>query len=196
MRRTRRPRRIVLDPERKAFDLVIAGFNAFITNQLVLPVNLIAAGNGIDQRQGRQCVFTSFQVRMTVNGANGNQSTSLRWFLVLDKMPDQAVMTEANLLTDAGLPIDSPLNLNNNKRFRVLRTGRFIVRNAGPTDGINPTKQFSLFKRLHVSTRYASNNGTVADITSNTLYWIVLADAPTAPTGPIVSSYIRLRFVG
>ncbi len=133
---------------------------------------------------------------MTTNAAAGNQSTSLRWFLLLDKMPDQALATDGNLLTDPGLPIDSPLNLNNNKRFRVLRTGRFIVRNAAPVAGVNPTHQLSIFRKVRIATRYSDNGGALADITANSLYWVVMSGAPTMATGPTVSSYIRLRFVG
>ncbi len=196
MRRTRRPRRIMLDPERKAVDVVIGGINVFVNGPLIIPLSLCSAGNGIDQRQGRQCIWTSFQVRMTTNGSPANQSTSLRWFLFLDKMPDQTLVAEGNLLEDPNLPIDSPLNLNNNKRFRVLRTGRYIVRNSVLTAGINPTHQFSLYHKLRVSTRFSGNDNALATVTSNMLYWMVFAGAPTAPTAAVVSTYIRMRFVG
>lgn len=155
-------------------------------------LNLVAAGNGIDQRQGRQCVFTSVAVRMTAVIQQNQNSTTLRWMLFLDKMPDQINLATANIITNANLPIDSFMNLNNNKRIRILRTGLMILRNQD----VSPVKQLTLFRRVRVATRYSGNGDTLQDITSNVLYFSVFSDAPSGTEAPLVNMSFRLRFVG
>lgn len=183
-------RRVFIDPERKALDIIVAGSIPTGPTPLLFPLNLVAAGNDIDQRQGRQALFLSYQVRMTTVKALAEPSTTMRWMLLLDKMPDQAQVTSAAILADPVITIDSPLNLNNNKRFRVLKTGRYTVTNE------RPVHQFTMFRSLRMTTRYSSNSDTLATVTSNLLYWCVFTDAPSIPTAATLNFYGRLRFVG
>jgi len=182
----------MLDPERKAVDTVFLNEIPFVGSQTIIPLNVIGAGNDIDQRQGRQALFVSVLIRMTAVINMSEVSTTLRWFLLLDKMPDQNPISSATVLQDSAIPILSAMNLNNNKRIRVLRTGRIIMR-AAPEF---PVKEFKLFRPLRFTTRYTSNAVTLANLTSNVLYFCVFSDAPSGLTAPAVRVYSRLRFVG
>lgn len=185
----RRSSRRPLDPELKNREVALQ-FTPQAGTALLLPLALVAQGVQAEQRIGNQVLWTSFQIRLTMTlGTSGlNQC---RFMLILDKMPDQALIVAADILSQPGLAIVSPLNLQNNKRFRVLYDRVYSWSAGGPS----AVQFLNLYKKLNHTTRYGGNGTTIDAVTSNSLWWCVFS-ASAAGEGAPIEFVTRQRFVG
>ncbi len=187
-RRYSRRRRVVVDPELKTRDMRIEAL-AFLGSPIIAPLSQLDQGFDEDDRIGTQALFRSFQVR--VSATLGSSGTSqLRFMLLLDKMPDGNLLTAPEILVDDGVPIVSALNLQNNKRLRVLWTKVFTW-----SAGTVVQKYFQVYKKMYLPVRYGGQGDQASAVRSNQLYWCVFG-ASDMTTSPQLTMYIRQRFVG
>lgn len=189
MVRRRLPRRPRIDPERKFIDYPFNNVTPVINLPIIESLSQMGRGTGSGQRIGDQMLITSIQLKgaMTV-GAQGYNA--VRIMVLLDKMPDGNTLQQNDIITDGGFPMSSPLQMANSRRLKILWT-RTISWSAGTPI----IKTFAMYKTLNLPVRYNGAGGTLAGVTSNSLYLVVFGNSAIG-NAPTSDFYIRLRFVG
>lgn len=116
-------------------------------------------------------------------------NTTMRCIIFMDKQPNETAPTMAALLaTTVAGGVDAFRNLDNRKRFVILHDSRMVV----STDF--PERVHEKYKKMSLVTQYDSGNaGTIADITSNSLYMLQVSDEATNTPTQIFN--VRLRFI-
>jgi len=128
-------------PEKKAVDNAVAVYE-FNDTGTIGHIGGTVPGSGRWQRIGRQMNYRSVHIKGTIYIATPNVGTVsneyARLVLVYDKSPNGSTPSMGDILADvdsAGAVTTnsfSGLNLNNSKRFLILRDGRFCLPgNAG-----------------------------------------------------------------
>lgn len=150
-------------------------------------LNGLTKGDGYNNRDGRQVRFKSLQMKYSVEHSGAGAQNRVRVMVVVDKQPNQAAFTVADLLQDTAIPTLSPRNLNARKRFAWLYDKSFTLNDD------YPEKIFKFYKKIDCKTIYDdSDGGAVADIQTNSIYMVMVSDHVT---GPLMTYYNRLRFV-
>jgi len=174
-------------PEFKVIDSV--GSTTVSTTGTLTLLNGLAEGDSATTRDGRQVLFKSIQLflRGTMNGSATN--TTIRSIIFMDKQPNETAPTMASLLaTTVAGGVDAYRNLDNRKRFVILHDSRMIL----TTDFSERVHEH--YKKMSLVTQYDSGNaGTIADITSNSLYLLQVCDEAT--NTPVQIFNVRLRFI-
>ncbi len=187
--RSRRPRRaLVLDPERKFGD--IDQSLAVTSTGTVLLLNNLAAGDGANQRIGIQHINLSSLFTATMDIAVGILPATMKIWLVWDTQPNGLLMTIGDLLATALIPVNSPRNLDNTLRLKVLWSRKFTF------DIFNQIKKFTKFKSMQRKTRWIDVNNGIANLRSGALYLVFASDIAVANGPPVCDFTHRLRFVG
>lgn len=174
--------------ELKAVD--VSPNTAADTGGAILLLNGIAPGTALDQRVGRQVAMVklNYHLLCSVTAATGIDQ-SHRVLVVRDKQPNGVALTIADVLTGGST---SQYNLSNQARFAILMDKRYYLNASGEPGsglvldgsiGINAIEQFN-----------GGIAGTVADITTNSLYLIILGTAAPGVTAGIVAGQFRLRY--
>ncbi len=192
-RRTRRFTRTQSLPlERKFHDVSLVATPDIANGQSITAIWLISQGVAADQRIGNACRAVSMNARITLvkNALVGVTFNILRYWFLWDKEADGNAIVIANILDDTAIPIESPRNLNHNRRFIVLLTGTMTVSTNTPTR----TRKF--YKNLNLVSRYNGAGGAVGNITTGVLYLVLASDAADVVTPPSVGLATRVRFVG
>lgn len=189
--RLRRPRRMpAVDPERKFLDASIT--LAPGTGGVIIHNNPIAEGVSSAQRNGARALFLSFQFKATMarDGAQGSGfATTLRYIVLIDKRPNQTLLTPGDLLSAAATPIESPYQLPNNNRFTVFVDKRVVL------SEFMPTRTISFYRRFRLKTTWNAATGNITALTQGALYTLWFSDIPGL-IEPVVNSISRLRWVG
>lgn len=170
------------------------------TTGTIALVNGCARGDDINARIGREIVMRSVQIEID---AQSTDTTGIaqegRILLVYDRQANGAAPTFANVLaaTGASLPI-SPRNLENRRRFKILMDKKFVLGPQGATTtalGGQSVKHFKFYRRLrHPVTFNSGNAGTIADITSGSLYLMGCNGIAPGATDGFWSAYTRVRY--
>lgn len=146
---------------------------------------------GVDQlRIGRQITIRSIQLRGFFYSNASDKGEYVFWAVVYDKQPNAAAFTWVDVYTaDAAYPLLR--NLNNRKRFKILGQGTVVVPKTGADYMQIPLEWY---KKVKLATEYnATNGGTIADITSGSLYFILRSGANGA-TFPALYASARIRY--
>lgn len=170
-------------------------------------LNQCQQGTGESNRDGNKIVVTGIgmtgHVQYTPDVAGGAGAPFIvKLALVQDKQTNGAVLDPDNVYRASGTASQSPYtyrNLEYSKRFKVLWHKLIVVR---PTCNIAATTPaicrvpFSFYKQMKMPTEFHGNAGTIADITDNSLQFMISAgDIEGAGTATL--SYVsRVRFVG
>lgn len=150
-------------------------------------LNGLVKGDGISNRSGRKVRFKSLQLKYSCEHSGAGAQNRVRVMVVVDKQPNAAVFTVADLLEDTAIPTISPRNLDNRKRFAWLYDKSFTLNDD------YPEKMFKHYRKIDCKTIFDdSDTGLVADITSNSIYMVAVSDHVT---GPLMTYYHRLRFI-
>jgi len=180
-----------VDMEKKTLDFSTNGtpLVVSITTPRVIPLNVCSEGTDPDDRIGRQAKFLSVTIRLTVS--DNATRAGFRLMLVLDKQPNGVLATAANLLSDSvNDPENSLLNLNNNKRFKLLHSWWTLLDN-----NVKLQQHHKHFRKLGFSTRYNGAATGIGTLTTNALLLFMVSNVATINTLP-VDYHIRVRFVG
>ncbi len=173
--------------------------------------NTVVQGDGESNRDGRQIVMKSLSIRGTIsvaaqtNQTVPEQSPVIFMALILDTQTNGAtVASEDVYVNKAGNSTQaaSPFrNLQNIKRFRVLKSKRFGMQMPRITwDGTNIEqagyiKPFEMYVDLkNMGVNYSGTTETVANITDNSLH--LVAWTSHTDNVPTMNYNARLRFVG
>lgn len=148
----------------------------FNSTGAALLMNGLVPGTGASQRIGQKIICKSFEIRIA--WSNGEALIQrCRAMLFIDRQPNGAIFTATDLLTANA--ITGLRNLTYRKRFKILWDWTFesgITAGTGslPAEG---QKHFYIKFRKPFLTEYNTGNaGTIADISTNSLYLYFLGD--------------------
>jgi len=176
--------------ERKVFDIVTTIYPASTTGSITAICRPIL-GTDMTNRIGRKVVIKSVQARGIVRvrraeaNINGDSPPQIvRIMYLVDLQPNGAVPAVLDILTEA--LAQSPMNLNNRDRFKIL-FDKVITLDAYTRDtasageeyvSFNRTCQnFKMYKKCNQEVIFnATNGGTVADITSGALLQFIISN--------------------
>lgn len=163
-------------------------------------LNGLVPGTAATQRIGQNVSIKSIEVklRMQVTPATGVDQF-VRVLIAVDRQPNGAAPVIGDLLTATS--VTAPRNLNNRKRFKILMDKPYamggILNGAGSgsqTSNLRMVKKYMKFKRPIVVEYNTGNAGTVADITSNSIYMFTLGTEAAGNTDTNMLGYIRIRY--
>lgn len=180
---------VVSDGELKSVD-VGATVAADATSSVIL-LNGMARGDEINERIGREVTMRSIQITgcAYVAPAAGIDQNH-RVILVYDRQTNAAALTAAQVL--AAVNCYAPRNLENRKRFKILFDRTWHL-NA--TAEPNSQHIFKFYRRLaHPMTFNAGDAGTVADITTGSLYMVTIGSVAAGATAGSVLFNARIRY--
>lgn len=162
------------------------------TASAVALLNGIARGDEINERTGREVTMKSIQFTYTATVTTGTGTDQRqRVLLVYDRQTNGAALTAAQVLNAADTL--SPRNLENRRRFKILYDRTHTLNASGET-GSAVTRRF--FRRLaHPVTFNSGDAGTVADITTGSLYLVVVGSNAAGVTAGAVAYSSRIRYV-
>lgn len=178
--------------EWKYFDLASSG-TAIVTATLAL-LNGLVPGDGATNRDGRQVNVQSIQAKFRaendVTSAGVDTRNTVRFIIFVDKQSNAAAPAAADILDlTSASAIDTMRNLNNRKRFKILMDRRYAISSAGPA---NIVDEFYIKRTNLVDTIFnAGTAGTIADITSGSIYLLYCSDTNTTPPSVVVTTRIR-----
>lgn len=171
-----------------------AASTAIVTATLQL-LNGLVPGDSINQREGRQVQIQSIQMKFRgendVTSAGVDTRSTLRFIIAIDKQANAAAPAAADILDlSSSSAVDAMRNLNNRKRFKILMDRRYAISSAGPANFVD---EFYIKRANLCDTVFnAGTAGTIADITSGSIYLLYCSDTNITP--PTVIAQTRLRF--
>lgn len=176
--------------ELKAVD-VTSSLAADTTGALAL-MNGLVPGTGFSQRVGRQVQFVSLECNFLSKVTDGTGEDQYhRVLIVQDKQPNAGALTITDVLNSVSTA--SFPNLVNQKRFRILLDRRIYLNDdSEPGSG----RVWAWSTPINIVTQYNDGNaGTVADIATNSLYFISIGSEAAGATAGTELCASRLRFV-
>lgn len=148
-------------------------------------------GDGVSNREGRQLRVKSLQLKYRVIMHSSALRTTTRVMVVVDKKPDGAIFTLADLLEQGGTyPVYGMRNLNNRNRFVILKEWNIA------TDAVerDTSRVMKYYKNLDMKVTYDdSDTATIADIQNNSLYIVTMSNETT--NLPLIEGQARIRFL-
>lgn len=158
-------------------------------------LNGLVPGTGASQRIGKKAVMKSLQFRCaTSGGAPGAVPFQgfVRYLFVYDRQSNATAPTVANIL-EASIG-SSMMNMDNRDRFLVLADKQFAI----DQNGGNQSSQCKMYRKINLPTIFnAGTAGTIADITSGSVYLLTIATqgfSSGATNSPYCTFYTRIRF--
>ncbi len=149
-------------------------------------LNGSVTGDDVSNRTGRSVKFENCDLRFILTN-NATAVTTYSRMVIRDKQPNAAIFAIADLIT--ATTVVAPYNTNNQYRF-VIEYDEVIPLSTSGQDNVSVVKR--LPSQFH--TEYNSvNGGTIADITSNSLYLVCFSDQAT--NTPTFQANIRSWFV-
>lgn len=157
------------------------------TTSTLTHFNGLSQGNSSTTRVGDKVKFKRLFIRGEVVINSAGSAVVVRLMVVRDRQPNGAIFGITDLLV-----ADSTIDLNNlkyGKRFKVYMDKKIPLSING-----NRVAQFKKYIPLNFETDYSLGTaGTVADISKNSLYFILMSTDNT--NKPTVTYNRRLRFI-
>ncbi len=137
-------------------------------------------------RLGNQITVESIFIRCIFHIATAAHSSQVRMLVVHDRQCNGAVYATSEIL-DSVLDLRSlitPYNLDNRKRFHILKDHMIMLNRPGPTSTLGYSRYWKFWKKLNINLRYDQNLGSILDLTEGSLSLLfigneLIADAPT-----------------
>ena len=151
-------------------------------------LNALSQGDSATTRTGNSIVQRNLEMRLNVRWATASAvpTATLRVMLIWDRQANGSLPNASNVLQFVDYL--SPINDSYRKRFKVIYDKNLSVQSTGPS--IVQTKK--LKKLSNTVTRYSGNGGTIADITTNSLFMFMISSE--AVNGPLVNYAFRMRY--
>jgi len=172
--------------------------NSFFTEAgAVYLLNGLVPGTGASQRIGKKAVMKTLQFRASIGALSAGAEDTIfqgivRFLWIYDKQSNATAPTLAQIFeqTDSGT---SFMNMDNRDRFVVLADRQIAMDQSGG----HPAAQIKMYKKINLPTIFnAGTAGTIADITSGSIYLVLISDSVLAsPTQlPDVNWTSRFRY--
>lgn len=161
------------------------------TTGAVVLLNGCARGDDINNRIGRKTMMRSLQltvVSLVTAGTGVDQFH--RVLVVYDRQTNATALTGAQVLSTFGTTAFK--NLENRSRFKILMD-KTIHLNASNEPGSE--KIWKKYFRFNLPVTYNSgDDGTVADITTGSLYCLIVGNKVAGATAGTTGLYSRIRY--
>lgn len=162
------------------------------TTGAILLLNGIALGDDINQRNGRQVTLRSITLRLqsaVTSGTGVDQQH--RYLLVQDMQTNATALTIAQVLGSAST-VAFP-SLENRMRFKIL-LDEVLPLSASAESGSHTYRVH--YRPLNIVVTFNSGSaGTVADIVTNSLYFICMGTSAAGATAGTVVASARVRYL-
>jgi len=185
--------------EWKYVDTTIASVTFGNPNPIRQLLNGLQVGSGVGQRIGRQVSIRSVEMVYDIDGEIGITTPNhCRVVLFYDKQANGAAPTWADLYETTSYTITAR-RLDNRKRFKILMDKHVLISGNGQLGAdVIPTKfcdkKFLKFRTPLQTTFNAGSAGTIADISTNSLYLFAITDVAVPTKQAILAAYIRVRY--
>jgi len=153
-------------------------------------LNGVAPGSGATDRIGRKLVMKSMYMRATVRAGTGSAGSGpIRCIIFYDKQSNGAAPAATDLLL--ANEFNSQNNLSNRDRFVVLSDE--ITEPVGTQ--IEQARAHVVYKKINLETVFnAGTAGTIADITSGSVYAMFAQSSDIITVAAQVVYRVRIRF--
>lgn len=180
-----------LKGELKAIDTDISN-TAVATAESVICINKCTQGSDIGNRVGRQIMMKSVQIRGFMSTVGTNNGDLVFWAVVYDRQSNAAAPEWTDVYTtDAVYP--QLRNLDNRKRFKVLGSGYEPMAAVATVDYRYKVVEF--YRKLDLPVEFnATNGGTVADITTGGLFFMIRGSSAAGDNDVHLYASSRVRF--
>ena len=180
--------------ELKYLDVTFA--SAHSSTGVLTLLNGLAPGTGPSQRIGRKVKNMSLLYRSGIGSGDLGAAPFrglLRTLIVYDKQANATAPTVNDILE--GIGASSAMDMNNRDRFLVLFNRTAAIDQSGG----NQSSKIELYKKMNLNTIFnAGTAGTIADITTGSIYLLTMAENANnlvTPTNfPITTFYSRIRY--
>lgn len=194
-------------PEVKFFDTAV---NFDCDNTLEVPATgqwaLIPQGDTESTRDGRLANIRSIQFRGQLQNKDNTAVLvgALYLWVIQDKQANGAAAAVTDVFTST-TPASCLLNLNNNKRFRILKKVVYSLANeagsGGPQTAVyaaggNGVFPIEFFLKCNVDMDWSSTTGAITEIRSNNIFIIAGMSGAASDDNWSLVGNARLRFVG
>lgn len=157
----------------------------------------VATGNDFTDRVGRKVLWKSVLINGYVQPQDATADASLsRVMLVYDSQANGALATIANILT--AVNVNSPNNLNNRDRFKVIMDKRvttgFYNTTATSSVADKTIAEVRKFKKLNLETIFGGTTAGIASIQSGALLLVTIG-SNAAGLATNLFATVRCRFV-
>lgn len=183
------PRVLLSSGELKAVDV---GFSQVIDQTgAVALLNGIARGDEINERNGRELTMRSIEFKARAYATSGTGSDQIgRVLIVYDRQTNATALTGAQVL--ASFDTNAPRNLENRRRFKILKDWRFPINASGESGS---ARVLTFYRRLrHPVTFNSGDAGTVADITTGSIYVLSVGTNVAGATAGSLVGTCRIRY--
>lgn len=166
-------------------------------------LNCLQTGTGMSQRIGNKVSMKSLALSFTLvsnGGLSPAEYLTYRYLVVLDKQVNKTAPNISDILQDQGQDLalsntssNTGFNIVNKDRFWIIRDRRGVVDNT-----LQSTKICSEYIKLNTDVMFSGNATppTIAQITTNAIYFIIFEDYSASQTSAIniLDFHARLRY--
>lgn len=180
----------MLNVEYKCFEVQLTN-NPITDTGVISQCTNIPQGDTVQSRDGNQLKITQMIFNYMITSNVSSVSSAVRVMIVHDKQTNGAIWTPADLFADASV-FDvqvSPLNIDNNHRFRILYNKLHVIPFGSARSAVN--RRF--IKKMALKLRFKSSTPSIADLTQDSLSVFMVSNEAT--NTPTVTFNMRLRYV-
>lgn len=179
-------------------DTAIAA-QAISTTPFLVLLNGLAPGTGDNQRLGRRIQMKSIELKGYIQPDTATTTSVERFAIVQDMQPNAAAPTFAGAndgIYDAATPI-ALRNISNKSRFKVLWDSGLITNVSTVTapTASNAITTMEHYRKIDIPVQYnAGTAGTIADIQTNSLYFVGIGNIAAGTGDVTLVANIRIRY--
>lgn len=169
------------------------------TTAILLLLNGMQYGNTAITRIGMKINIKSLEMRLLLRPTvTTGVENHCRWTLILDRQPNGAAPAAVTDILTAQSNTGMH-NLANRKRFKILRDQSFTLGSvvAGASTGMPTARNehvYIKFRKGLVTEYNTGNAGTVADISTNSLYLMYFGSEVAGNTDVACNGLVRIRY--
>ncbi len=159
------------------------------TTAVITPLSGLATGTSGSTREGNAVAFKSFLFKYSFRMNTASDANLIRVMIVQDNQVNGASFVIGDLLQDASAEhaINSPLNLDGSRRFKVL----YNKVTALSIDG-NQTAYREWYKKMNMYSRYSGTGSGITGIESKGLFLVYVSNVSS--NIPVFVYATRLRY--
>jgi len=164
-------------------------------------LNGVSSGTDYTARIGRRTVMKSILFRFylvpNISATNGALGDVVRMMLVYDCQSNAAAPAVGDILAGGAPTFDSPMNLNNRDRFKILADkyytiGSWLYTGTSLTAGSPRPVAAKIYKKMNLEVIFGGTGSTVGSIQTGAVYCLLISLNNSISTSVFNS---RIRFI-
>lgn len=169
------------------------GTSAVTTAGLQILLNGLAPGNSAETRVGMKVELRSLELRFSIqNTPTTGLTQAIRVMIIMDKQTNGVSANYADYM--ANVNVYGMRNLAQRKRFRCLWDRQYPLSLAGNNGTLKVIHTYLKFRKPIVVEYNDGVAGTVADISSGSIFLVAFSTQPTGTTDASLEGYSRIRY--